>query len=62
MYDYYRTAAAVPDIKVCDVEYNTNQIINMLNEAMASNVKLITFPELSLTGYTCADLFLQDIS
>ncbi len=61
MYDYYRTAVAVPDIKVCDVQYNTQEIISKINEANKESVKLITFPELSLTGYTCADLFLQEL-
>lgn len=47
--------AAVPDLKVADVEYNTNQIVRLIKENSACG--LIVFPELSVTGYTCADLF-----
>lgn len=59
MYGFVRTAAAVPKLRVADCDYNTNEIINMINDASEKNVELCVFPELSITGYTCADLFLQ---
>ncbi len=59
MYDFYKTAAAVPDLKVADVVYNKNKIIEKIDEAAKEGVNLIAFPEMSLTGYTCGDLFFQ---
>lgn len=56
---YIRAAAASPKLKVADVPYNTEQIINCMQEAEESGVKLLVFPELCVTGYTCGDLFLQ---
>lgn len=60
MFDFYRVAVAVPDMKVADVDYNKEQIISMLRDAEEKKVKLLTFPELAVTGYTCADLFFQE--
>ena len=54
-----QVAAVVPKIKVADVRYNTDQIIESLNKL--SDCGVIVFPELSVTGYTCADLFLSDL-
>ena len=54
-----QVAAVVPDIKVGDVNYNTEQIIAEVEKLRDCGV--IVFPELSITGYTCADLFLSDI-
>jgi len=59
MYGFVRTAAAVPKLKVADCDYNTAEIINIINDASQKNVELCVFPELCITGYTCADLFLQ---
>ncbi len=56
---YVRVAAAKPLVKVGDVDYNLTQICEMLTEADKKNVALMVFPELSITGYTCADLFFQ---
>jgi NAD+ synthase (glutamine-hydrolysing) len=56
---FLRVACATPDIKVCDVDYNTNNILSMIKKAEKEGVKLIAFPELCITGYTCGDLFLQ---
>lgn len=53
------TAAAVPKLKVGDIQYNTEQIIKMIGNLTDCGV--IVFPELSVTGYTCADLFLSDL-
>ena len=56
-YGLFRVATAIPTVKVADVEYNLKQHIQLLREANAEGVQLLVFPELSLTGYTCADLF-----
>lgn len=52
-----RVATAVPTVKVADVEYNLKQHIQLIKQAAAEGVQLLVFPELSITGYTCADLF-----
>lgn len=56
---FLRVACTTPEIKVCDVSYNTGNILSIINKAEEQGVKLITFPELCVTGYTCGDLFLQ---
>lgn len=55
---FVKVAAVTTDIKVADVAYNTEQILKKLDEVEA---KVIAFPELCITGYTCSDLFLQDV-
>lgn len=57
---FIKVAAATPDIRVADTDYNTEQIIRTMKDVAAMDVKLLVFPELCLTGYTCGDLFLQD--
>ena len=59
MFDYFRIACAVPDVEVADVDFNIAQMINFIDEAKSKNIDLLVFPELSVTGYTCADLFFQ---
>ena len=59
MYGFIRTAAAVPKLKVADCIYNTDEILNIIEEAYKKDVKILAFPELSITSYTCADLFAQ---
>ena len=59
--DFIKVAAACPKTKVADIEYNVNEILNCINSAKEKEVKAIVFPELSITSYTCGDLFLQDI-
>jgi NAD+ synthase (glutamine-hydrolysing) len=56
---FIKIACATPDLKVGDCDYNTDKIIEMIKEACSKGVKIICFPELSITGYTCGDLFLQ---
>jgi NAD+ synthase (glutamine-hydrolysing) len=56
---FIRVAAAVPELKVAGCGYNTGKIIDMIKEATKAGVQVIVFPELSLTAYTCADLFQQ---
>ena len=54
---YVRVAAAVPQMRVADCKYNANEIKKQIKEALQEGVDVVCFPELSLTGYTCADLF-----
>lgn len=56
---YFRVAAAVPGVNVADVEFNVDSIIEMCKTLDGKGVMLAVFPELSVTGYTCADLFHQ---
>lgn len=56
---FVRVAAAVPGIRVADCGYNTQNIIKMIKKADSSGVQIIVFPELSITAYTCGDLFHQ---
>ena len=58
---FIKVAAVTPDIKVADVAYNTEQILKNIDEAVKEKAKIIVFPELCITGYTCSDLFLQDV-
>ena len=58
---FIKVAAVTPDIKVADTVYNTEQICLKMDEAAAEGAKLIVFPEMCITGYTCADLFLQEM-
>ena len=60
-YGYVRVAASVPELKVANVEFNTNEVISEIKKLDKEGVQIVTFPELCLTGYTCADLFSQDI-
>ncbi len=57
---FIRVQAATPDIRVADCEYNTANIIKIMDEAYGNKVSVLVFPELCITGYTCGDLFLQD--
>lgn len=59
MYGFIRIGAAVPKLKVADCAYNAEQILTLVKEAEKAQVKVLAFPELSITGYTCADLFFQ---
>ncbi len=56
---FIKIACATPDVRVADCDYNAEQIISLTKEAAANGAKLIAFPELSITGYTCGDLFFQ---
>src|SRR5216683_3623119 len=58
---FVRVAAAVPSLKVADCDYNAQQILSLLKRAEAEQVAVVLFPELSLTGYTCGDLFHQSV-
>lgn len=56
---FVKVACATPDIKVADVNFNSDNIIKLIKRAAVNGIKLIVFPELCITGYTCGDLFLQ---
>ena len=58
---FIRVAAATPDIRVADVAYNTEQICALIDETAEEKAKVVVFPELCVTGYTCGDLFTQDV-
>ena len=57
---YLKVAAITPNVRVADVEFNCNEICKCIEEAAGKKVKLMVFPELCITGYTCQDLFFQD--
>ena len=56
-FGFVRVAAAVPAIRVADCKFNAEQIKLQIDEALNEGVEVVCFPELSITGYTCADLF-----
>ncbi|MDR3312794.1 MAG: NAD(+) synthase, partial [Spirochaetaceae bacterium] len=56
---FIRLAAASPDLRVADCDYNGRAILSTLRQASDVGVELLVLPELCVTGYTCGDLFLQ---
>ena len=56
-YGLVRVASAVPEMNVADVDFNVEKIMECVADAIRKRASLVVFPELSLTGYTCADLF-----
>ena len=56
---FIKVAAASPSLKVGNPSFNKDRIIKLMNEAEAKGVKILVFPELSITGYTAGDLFFQ---
>lgn len=58
-YGFVRVGASVPKLVVADCTYNQEQIVQEMMKAEKEEVGILTFPELSLTGYTCGDLFFQ---
>ncbi len=59
-FGYVKVGACTPSVRVADVDYNVNQIKKGIDQAFIKKVKVLVFPELSLTAYTCGDLFYQD--
>ncbi|MBR2912519.1 MAG: NAD(+) synthase [Oscillospiraceae bacterium] len=57
---FLKIACATPDLRVGDCVHNTDRILELISQAHTQGVKIICFPELSITGYTCGDLFLQE--
>ena len=60
-YGFVKVAAAVPAVKVADVDYNVQQIESIIAQAEGRGVEVIVFPELCITGYTCQDLFKEQL-
>lgn len=60
-YGFVRVAAAVPKIKVGDIDYNVSQILEFAERASQKGASVIVFPELAITGYTMGDLFHQQL-
>jgi NAD+ synthase (glutamine-hydrolysing) len=57
---FLRVAAAVPTLRVADCAYNSERLLALMTRAESEDVSVLVFPELCLTGYTCADLFQQE--
>ena len=60
-YGFVNVAAAVPMVKVADVDYNVQQVESLIAQAEGRGVEVIVFPELCITGYTCQDLFKEQL-
>ena len=60
-YGFVNVAAAVPAVKVADVEYNVQEMEKLISLADSEQVEIVCFPELCLTGYTCQDLFKEQL-
>lgn len=58
---FIRVGAIVPKLKVADTKFNSEEIIQQMKNAHSKQIQIACFPELSITGYTCGDLFKQDI-
>lgn len=58
---FVKVAAAIPNVKVADCKYNVEHIVELAKKANCQHVKILEFPELCLTGYTCADLFYHQL-
>ena len=56
-FGFVKVAAAIPRVEIADCIYNEREIYNQIVEAVRRNVQIIVFPELSITAYTCGDLF-----
>ena len=61
MLEFIRIACAVPEVKVGDVKKNASDICAWMEKAEEQKADVVLFPELALTGYTCGDLFFQDM-
>ena len=59
-FDYYRAALCTPPVHIGNPEKNADDIIRIAN-GLPNDVQLAVFPELAITGYTCADLFYEDL-
>ena len=56
---FIRVAAAIPELRVADCAFNVDRMADLVRKGEEEKVQVICFPELSVTGYTCADLFQQ---
>ena len=57
---FIKAAAGTPDVRVADCEFNATEIIRMVHEMEEQGAKVMVFPELCITAYTCGDLFWQE--
>jgi len=60
-FGFVRVGAVVPSLRVGNVSYNVAELIRIIKEASLKEVQIVVTPELSVTGYTCADMFFQDV-
>ena len=60
-YGFFRVAAAVPRVRIADTAWNGDAIRSMIEKAEEGQASLVVFPELSVTGYTCLDMFSQNL-
>lgn len=60
-YGFVKVAAAIPKVKVADCKFNAEQIESLIAIAEGKGVQIIGFPEMCITGYTCGDLFAQQL-
>ncbi|MDR3653009.1 MAG: NAD(+) synthase [Paludibacter sp.] len=56
---FVRVAAAIPELRVADCAFNVSKMADLVRQGETEKVQVICFPELSITAYTCADLFFQ---
>src|ERR1035437_8067294 len=56
---FIRVAAAIPELRVADCAFNVARMADLIRKGEEEKVQVMCFPELSVTGYTCADLFQQ---
>jgi len=59
--DIIRVATAIPPVRPGNVDFNISKILSYIEQAKDKHVRLLLFPELSVTGYTCGDLFFSDL-
>jgi len=60
-YGFITVAAAIPSVRVADCEYNAEQIASLISKADEQGAEVVVFPELCVTGYSCQDLFRQNL-
>ena len=60
-YGYYRLASVIPPVRVADVDYNVEALITSMKDAVEEGAQLVVFPELCITGASCADLFCNPV-
>lgn len=60
-YGFVKTAALTPKVKVADTGHNAQEVIRLMKEAWKRGARILVFPELCITGYTCGELFLQEL-
>ncbi len=58
-FGFVKVASAIPNVKIADTKFNSEHIFSLITKAVSQKVNIVLFPELSLSAYTCADLFFQ---